>query len=210
MKLIAFDWDQTLWNSWDVHVMALQRAADMLKLPTPSKAYVASIFSVPFARGMERLFGENTPDATKLYMDFYHSRVRELGHLFEGVTEMLEALKGRGYLLALMSDKRDVHGNRELKSTGIDGLFDNVLFLSDGRPYKPDPQGLSQVMDALSVRKEEVLYIGDSHVDVQCAKRTGVAGGAALWGSVNTEAVLKEEPDYSFSKVSDVFVILAL
>ena len=139
MKLIAFDWDQTLWNSWDVHIMALQRTAGVLELPMPSKAYIASIFSVPFARGMEMLFGENTADATKLYMDFYHSRVRELGYLFEGVTEMLEALKGSGYLLALMSDKRDVHGNLELKFTGIDCLFDHVLFLSDGRPYKPVP-----------------------------------------------------------------------
>ena len=209
MKLIAFDWDQTLWNSWDVHVMALQRAASLLDLPTPSKEYLASIFSVPFATGMEMLFGEKTQDATKLYMESYHSRVRELGHLFEGVREMLEALKGSGYLLALLSDKREVHGNRELKSTGIDGLFDHVLFLSDGRAYKPNPQGLYQVMDALSVKKEELLYVGDSHVDVQCARRTGVAGAAALWGSVNIEAVLKEGPDYVWHTVSDVLITLA-
>ena len=208
MKLIAFDWDQTLWNSWDVHVMAAQYAAGVLDLPAPSEERIASAFSVPFNQHLELLFPHNTHEATRHYLEFYHSRVKELGGLFEGVPEMLDALKGNGYLVALLSDKRQVHGSEELKSTGIAELFDYVLFLNDGRAYKPDPQGLCQVIDALSVKREETLYVGDSYMDVQCARRTGAASAAALWGSVNVEAVLNEEPDYVWHTVSEVLTTL--
>ena len=149
MKLITFDWDQTLWNSWDIHVEAAKYAAGVLDLPTPAEEWIASNFSVPFARHMEMLFPQLTEEATRHYLEFYHSRVRELGSLFDGVPEMLENLKGNGYLVALLSDKRDVYGSQELKSAGIAELFDHVLFLDGTRPYKPDPGGLCSLMDAL-------------------------------------------------------------
>ena len=209
MKLIAFDWDQTLWNSWDVHVTAAQHAAARLHIPPPSVEWIASTFSTPFPRHMEMLFPHNTMEATRHYMEYYHSHVKELGSLFDGVREMLEALRGKGYQTALLSDKRHVHGDQELTSTGIAELFDYVLFLDDGRAYKPSPDGLHRVVDALSVQKEEVLYVGDSYVDIQCARRTGVASGAALWGSVNPEAVLKEEPDFVWHSVPEVLAALA-
>ena len=210
MKLIVFDWDQTLWNSWDVHVKAAQHAASTLDLPAPSEEWIASTFSVPFSRHLEMLFPTHTQEATRHYLEFYHSLVTEMGHLFEGVPEMLGALKQNGCLVALMSDKREVYGSQELRSTEIADIFDSVLFLSDGRAYKPDPQGLQQLIGAFPVKKEEVLYIGDSHVDVQCAQRTGVANGAALWGSVNVKAVLGEGPDYVIHSVQDILTTVAL
>ena len=204
MKLIVFDWDQTLWNSWDVHVAAAQYAAGVMELPVPSEEWIASTFSVPFARHLKLIFADSTQQATGHYLEYYHSRVKELASLFEGVPETLEALKENGYEVALLSDKRRVYGSQELEFSGIAGLFDHVLFLDDGRAYKPDPQGLLQVMSAVSATKEEVLFIGDSHVDVQCARRTGVASAAALWGSVNVQAVLKESPDLVLREVREV------
>ena len=210
MKLVAFDWDQTLWDSWELHVTAVRDAAGALGLPAPAEVQVASSFSVPFSKHMEMLFPDRTGEATAHYLRFYHSRVRKLGRLFEGVPEMLTALKSNGYLLALLSDKREVYGGQELESEGIADLFDHVRFLDDGRAYKPDPQGLQQVMDALSVDRGEVLYVGDSYVDIQCARRSGVASAAALWGSVNPDALLEEAPDVVWHTVPEVLTSLSL
>ena len=208
MQLICFDWDQTLWNSWDVHVRAAQYAARVLDLPVPSEERIASAFSVPIKLHMAMIFPHDTQEATRRYMEFYHSHVADMGHLFDGVPKMLETLKGRGYLVALLSDKQDVYGNQELQSTGIAHLFDYVLFLDGGHGYKPDPKGLHRVMDALSVEAKDVLHVGDSYVDVQCARRAGVACSAALWGCVNVEAVLKEAPDYVLHTVPEVLTTL--
>ena len=64
------------------------------------------------------------------------------------------------------------------------------------------------MIDALSVDTEHVLYVGDSYVDVQCARRTGVACAAALWGSVDAETLLKEGPDYVWHRVLEVLTAL--
>ena len=190
MKLIVLDWDQTLWNSWDIHVMAAQHAEHVVEIPEPSPELIASNFSVPFARHLELLFPKHTAEATRHYLSYYHSRVNVLASLFDGVPEMLASLRRSGCFVALLSDKRHVYGTAELQSAGIGDLFDYVLFLDDGRAYKPDPQGLRQVVDALSVEKGDSLYVGDSHVDVACARSAGVASAAALWGSVGVDAVL--------------------
>ena len=208
MKLIAFDWDQTLWKSWDVHVRAARYAANQLDLPEPSEELIASIFSVPFAQHLKILFAQATDQATECYMEYYHSKGTDLAHLFSGVPKMLESLKAEGYLVALLSDKRNVHGNKEMESTSVAGLFDYVLFRDGDRAYKPDPEGLRPIMDSLSVKKEQTIYVGDSHVDIQCARNSGAASAAALWGSVNVEAVLSERPDYTLHGVEDVVTVL--
>ena len=118
-------------------------------------------------------------------------------------------MKDSGYLLALLSDKRRVYGTVELKSVGIAGLFDHTEFLDDDRGYKPDPEGLQRVIYTLSVSNEQVLSVGDSYVDIQCARRTGVASGSALWGSVNPKALLEERPDYVWKSVAEVSATLA-
>ena len=209
IKLVAFDWDQTLWDSWGVHVQAAHHAAKMLGLHEPSKEWIASIFTVPFARHMEMLFPDDTGKATEHYLEFYHSNVKEMAGLFDGVPEMLTELKDRGYQVALLSDKRTVYGANELESSGIAHFFDHVLFLDDGRPYKPDPEGLRLIMEALSTDGGEALYVGDSPVDIQCARKAGATSAGALWGSVNRDAMLKEEPDYVLHRVPEVLTSLA-
>lgn len=208
MKLIVFDWDLTLWNSWDCHVKAARYAAETLDVPPPKEDLIAAAFSMAFSRHLELLFPQDTQEATRHYMDYYHSNVMELGHLFEGVPELLGVLKDRGLLLAVLSDKGSVYGTKELNNTEIAGQFDVVQFLDKGKPYKPSPQGLRQVISQLEVGWEEVLYVGDSPVDVQCAQRTGVASAAALWGSVSVEQVLKEGPDYVWHNVPDALATL--
>ena len=203
-RLVAFDWDQTLWNSWDAHVAAAEHAARLVGDTLPPKTLIASTFSLPFARHLELLFPDNTIEATKEYMEFYHSGVGTLSSLFDGVTQVLEDLKQRGMKLALLSNKRDIYGLNELASTEIGPLFDLVLFRGDGLAQKPDPQGLHEIMNRLSVAKGAVLYVGDSDVDVQCARRAGVASAAALWGSVDRKAVLDERPDYLLETLVEV------
>ena len=205
MKLIVFDWDLTLWNSWDVHVRAASHAAKVVGLAEPSPELIASIFSVPFVQHMEILFPGAAAEATRHYMDFYHSRVQEEGHLYQGVPETLEALKSQGCRLGVLSDKRDVFGSKELEATGIGGYFDHVAFQIEDRPYKPDPAGLRRVLSSLSMPAEEALYVGDSHVDIQCARRTGTASAAALWGAVDVAGVMAEAPDYVCLEVGEVF-----
>jgi HAD superfamily hydrolase (TIGR01509 family) len=136
--------------------------------------------------------------------------VAERAHLYPGIAETLHTLKERGYRLAIFSDKWHAFGKAELEQAGAKNLLDRTLFLHDGRPYKPDPTGLREVMAALGVSPAETLYVGDSHHDIDCAHRAGVRSVAALWGSVNRDLVLARRPHYQLEAVGEFISTLEL
>ena len=203
VRAIVFDWDLTLWNSWDIHLAAVAHVAERLDLPLPPKEEIAATYSSPFERYLEGLFRQRTEAAIRCYLDFYNSNTHKLGHLYEGIKGMLNILKERGYRLALLSDKRLLFGQPELEQSGVGDLFDLTLFHTDNLAFKPNPQGLGQVTKTLAIGKGDVLYMGDSATDIQCAQQAGVKSAAALWASLDKEAVLRERPDYVWHKIEE-------
>ncbi len=200
IKAVIFDWDLTLWNSWDIHLWLMGKTADGLGLPRPEKRDIAREYSRPFLQHLAWFFGEEQGLILDTYMGFYRDAVGEMAGLYPGIAEMLTELKRHGLKLGIFSDKRQPFGVSELEQTGVGHLLDHASFLVDGRPYKPDPQGLRDVMEALEVSPAETLYIGDSRHDIQCAHRAGTHSGAALWGSVDREGVLAQNPQYRWDR----------
>ena len=66
------------------------------------------------------------------------------------------------------------------------------------------------MMGYLEVAPSETLFVGDSHRDIECAKRAGAWSGAALWASVEPDLVLALKPDLKWETVDDVGVTLDL
>ncbi|MBR4033748.1 MAG: HAD family hydrolase, partial [Clostridia bacterium] len=52
----------------------------------------------------------------------------------------------------------------------------------EGVPVKPDPTGALAVARAMDVPPDEVLYLGDTSTDMQCALNAGMYPVGALWG----------------------------
>ena len=203
-KAIIFDWDLTLWNSWDIHVWLMQYTAGVLGVARPHPPEIAREFHRPFFEHLAWFLGADHDRIVETYTGMYHEVVAEKAHLYAGVAETLRRLKEWGFQTAVFSDKRHAFGESELAQTGVGALLDHTLFLHDGRPYKPDPAGLLQVIEALGVSPQETLYVGDSHQDIECARRAGVRSAAALWGSLNRERVLAQIPDHRLESVAEM------
>ena len=201
-KAIIFDWDLTLWNSWDIHVWLMGQTADQLGVTRPESSAIAREFHRPFFDHLAQFLGDDHDRIIQVYVGLYQQVVADKAGLYAGVLDILETLKSQGCRLAVFSDKRHSFGISEMEQAGVGELLDHTLFLQDGRPYKPDPKGLRDVMDALAVSPEETLYVGDSHQDIECAHRAGVRSAAALWGSVNRDRVLAWEPHYQLEEVA--------
>ena len=204
MKAIVFDWDLTLWNSWDLHLRLMRQTADALGLSRPDGDEVARQFSRPFAQHLEWFFGGDQQRLVDTYLGFYRESIFEGAGLYPEVKEMLTELGERGYRLAVFSDKQLVFGESELAQSGVAALFDYALFLAEGRPYKPDPEGLFQVLEALGSSPSDTLYVGDSRQDVECAHRAGVNSGAALWASIDRKQLLAPGPRYRWERVDQI------
>ncbi len=210
LKAIVFDWDLTLWNSWDTHLELLRQTAGALGAPRPTADDVAAHFSMPFLLHLEWFFPGDQQRVVDTYMSFYQRIVTDMPSLYPGVPDALRQLKENGYQLAIFSDKRHGFGVPELAQAGIGALMDYSLFLLDGRPYKPDPQGLLQVLDAIAVALGQALYVGDTDDDMECARRAGVKSGAALWGALNREKTLSGGPSFQWERPEHLVESLSL
>ena len=192
-------------NGWALHLKGVDYAARSTKQPVPpDDLIVERYYSMPFFEHLESLLPISTPEAVNAYLEFYKRNFRDTSKLFDGAVEALEVIKAAGCLVGLLSDKREEYGVPELRALGISNAFDKVLFMQDDRAHKPDPQGLGTVCSGLRVPPHETLYIGDSWVDVKCARSLGAFSAAALWGSLAPEKTLAESPDYTFESISDL------
>jgi len=210
LKAVVFDWDLTLWNSWDIHLSLMQQTADVLGHAHPAEADVGREYSRPFLEHLAWFFPGDQERVMETYLGFYHAAVWQERRLYPGIAELLNQLKANGYRTAILSDKRQHFGVPEFEYSNLAPSIDRALFITDGMRPKPDPAGLQDVMESLEVTPEECLYVGDSHRDIECAQRAGARSGAALWASVEPELVLALEPEFRWDRVGDVGVSLNL
>ena len=210
LKAVVFDWDLTLWNSWDIHLNLMDQTADALGHPRPDPADLGKEYSRPFLQHLAWFFPGDQKKVEETYMGFYHAAVWRDPRLYPGIPKLLRFLKETGYRTAVLSDKREVFGVPEYEFSNIGDVIDRALFFADGMAPKPDPSGLQDVMKSLKVSPSQTLFVGDSRRDIECAQRAGVWSGAALWASVELDLVLALKPDLQWEKVDDVGVTLKL
>ena len=210
LEAVVFDWDLTLWNSWDVHLDLMERTADALGYPRPATADLGKEYSRPFFEHLTWFFPGDQEKVVVTYMDLYQAAVWQENRLYSGVLELLRQLKSDGYRTGILSDKRRVFGAPELEFSGLGSLVDQALFFSDGMAPKPDPSGLQELMRLFGAAPGRCIFVGDSYRDIECARRAGVRSGAALWASVEPERVLALEPEFRWKRVEDVSLALKL
>lgn len=101
---------------------------------------------------------------------------------YEGIPEMLKALKDKGIHLAVLSNKPDRQTVKVVKAIFGEELFDYAQGQKEGIRRKPEPDGVWYLMEQMHVSKEEFLYIGDSEVDAATGRNAGLKTIGVLWG----------------------------
>lgn len=111
--------------------------------------------------------------------------------VFDGIREMLDALKLRGIKTAVLSNKpHDRVIDVITKLFGTD-VFNFVLGQKDSIPKKPDPAGALMCAKALKVMPGECMYFGDTNVDMLTGNAAGMYTVGVLWG-FRTQRELEE------------------
>ena len=101
---------------------------------------------------------------------------------YEGIPEMLKALKDKGIQLAVLSNKPDRQTVKVVKAIFGEELFDYAQGQKEGIRRKPEPDGVWYLMEQMHVSKEECLYIGESEVDAATGRNAGLKTIGVLWG----------------------------
>lgn len=101
---------------------------------------------------------------------------------YEGIRDLIRALKERGILLAVNSNKPHDRTVNVVEEIFGKETFDILVGQSDERARKPAPDGVFYIMGKLGLTKEEVIYLGDTCVDMKTGKSAGIYTLGALWG----------------------------
>lgn len=94
--------------------------------------------------------------------------------LYETVPAMVEALRARGLKLGIVSTKYRSRIEGVLEREGMSDAFQVIIGGEDVKQHKPHPQGLFEAMEPLECSPASVVYVGDSEVDAELARRAGV------------------------------------
>jgi 2-haloacid dehalogenase len=97
------------------------------------------------------------------------------------VRPALDTLKNAGIRLALLSNMTATMLNTGISNAGLEGMFEHVLSTDRIRTYKPDPRAYQLGIDALRLRREEVVFAAFAGWDAAGAKWYGcrLSGSAA-------------------------------
>lgn len=124
--------------------------------------------------------------------------------IYPGVLESLQSLKVRGYTIGIVTTKYHYRIEQILERYNATKLIDLIVGAEDVKIEKPNPEGLLWVVDRLGLDKKQVLYVGDSIVDVQTAQNAGVDFAGVLTGTTKKEDFLEYNNIFIGNDVNDV------
>jgi phosphoglycolate phosphatase len=213
--LIIFDLDGTLINTISDLGQACNHALAACGFP----AHKIEDYPRLVGNGVNKLIERALPEedrneATVLrlreyFVPFYDAHNCDFTRPYDGIPELLQALKEQGHLLAVASNKYQA-ATEKIVAQLFPGIFDVVLGEREGIERKPNPQIVYDIHSTLNTKLSTLncLYIGDSIVDAETARAAGVTLVLCTWGFGTREQMEGAKPDYLVDHPLDILKVL--
>ncbi len=185
-KCVIFDLDGTLLNTLDDLYLSVNHALRQFNFPERTKDEVRNFVGNGVVKLMLRSTPENTDENTNeeclnCFREYYLSHMRDNTKAYDGVIELLRALKENKIKTAVVSNK--LHSAvKSLCDEIFPDLIDMAIGVKEESERKPSPVNVIKAMQKLGVTESETVYIGDSEVDVQTAENSHLACVGVTWG----------------------------
>lgn len=101
---------------------------------------------------------------------------------YEGIPELLAALKEQEVKTAVLSNKPHEETVNVIETLFGKGFFDMIQGQQENLEIKPSPQGVFRIQEKLGLSLSDILYLGDTATDMKTGKSAGVFTVGALWG----------------------------
>jgi len=195
-QLVIFDWDGTLADSTAVIKRALQRSAEDLGYPVPTDAQASFIIGMGLRPALEHaiptLREDDVVPLTQRFRHHFMAAENEIV-LFDGVPEMLGALKARGHWLAVATGKSRRGLDRAFDTLGLRELFVASRCADEGFA-KPHPGMLHALFDETGLTAKDAVMIGDTTHDLQLAENAGSASIGVTYGAHEIKLLQAHQP----------------
>lgn len=139
------------------------------------------------------------PQASTLaqhFDEYLYTKVRDETYpLLSHAAEILEKISGAGYRLALVTIRRSSSAQGILTYHGLKGYFSHIVS-TEGFPEEKKTASITQeALNRLMMKPSQVVWVGDSGIDISCAKGAGIFAVGVLTGLANRQTLLDEGAD---------------
>lgn len=213
-RLIIFDLDGTLLNTIADLAQSTNHALHALGYPTHEE----SAYNFMVGNGINKLFERALPEGEKNeenvlrvrkeFIPYYDVHNADKSRPYPGISELLEQLQAKGLQIAVASNKYQA-ATEKLIAHYFPGIrFTAVFGQREGVNVKPDPTIVEDILAIAKVAKEDVLYVGDSGVDMQTAINAGVTSCGVTWGFRPRAELDSFQPDNIVDKAADILKLI--
>jgi len=212
IKGIIFDLDGTTIDTLNELYISINQTLKNYGYPTKTKDEVR----LGVGRGFRKLVETVVPEKLS------EEKMAEIGHdyqesytqnylkstVYPEMPKLLKELQDRGILLAVNSNKSDRFTKALIAKNYPDIRFTAVYGRREGVPLKPDPTTAKEIADLMGLKTEEVLYVGDSDVDMRTGINAGMKTAGCLWGFRDRKTLTEAGADFILEKPEDLLKLL--
>ena len=213
-KACIFDLDGTLLNTIADLAQSTNHALSVLGYPMHEE----SAYNFMVGNGINKLFERALPEGEKSeenvlrvrkeFVPHYDRHNADKSRPYPGIPELLEQLQLQGLQIAVASNKYQAATQKLIAHYFPKIDFVAIFGQREGVNVKPDPTIVEDILSIAKVDKKDVLYVGDSGVDMQTAINAGVTSCGVTWGFRPRTEVDEFNPDYIVTGAKEIIDII--
>ena len=214
-KLFIFDLDGTLLDTVADLGNSCNHVFTEAGFPThPIDAYYKFVGNgiaklIERALPAEEATAENIEKLLPPFRAYYNLHMADDTKPYRGVCELLAELQQKGVAIAVASNKYQAATENLVKKYFPEINFVAVFGQRDNVPVKPDPAIVRDIQQAAGIEETaEIIYIGDSLVDMNTAKNSNVEFAAVTWGFCPRESLAENNPAHIADNIEELRAVL--
>lgn len=212
INTVIFDLDGTLLNTLEDLTDSVNHVMRLHSFPERSIDEIRSFIGNGVPTLIRRSVPKGTDEScaqicTAEMMEYYKAHSRIKTEPYKGITELLGELTKRGIATAVVTNKAEPAA-KILCSEIFGDVFTVVIGDNGIDRLKPAPDNVLRAVEMLDVNKENVLYVGDSDVDMVTAEAAGLTSVGVLWGFRDKDSLIGSGAKHVISTPEELLRLL--
>lgn len=213
IKALIFDLDGTLVDTLSDLSCSVNKILESHDLPLHTVKEYRSFIGNGSKVLIEKAVG---PDHRELfdtifdeYVEQYSNNVAVFSKPYSHMSSLLHHLKNAGYMTFVLTNKPQALAEKLLSIVFPDFEFTKIIGQSEEVKPKPDLGGFNKIVEEFELKTSEIMFVGDSEVDMETAKKAGVGASVHVdYGYRTSEEVKEYEPTYTVNNPLSIIKIL--